>query len=212
MEFEPCPLLLGTLTGPWLSPEVREVTNRLASPNRASEGSSAYSRRLQDHLCPKSAAVWNAGRCYVANKGSQRQIYFGKGVSNGPPHCKPPWGPQPASARRECPQRQQSMRLFSNLAHWGTCSEAESKEVRALNNTLGKAFVAVASPFTVLPLPQRQRSFRTLVCLTPLLLQTCPNPADLARERQNEEEEGRVNQRLGEGREGRTEGRRERET
>lgn len=146
----------------------------------------------------------------MANKGSQSPIYFGEGVSNGLPRCKLPWGPQPVSAHHECPQRQQSMRLFPKLAHWGTCSEAESKEVSALKNTLGKAFLAMASLFTVLPLPQRQRSFQTLVFLRPLLLQTFSNPADLTRERQNEEEEGRVNWRLGERRE-RTEGRREQE-
>lgn len=104
--------------------------------------------------------------------------------------------PRPANAHRECPRKQPRSQHTPKSAHWPTLLEAESTGVRA---HFAKAFLLMASPFAVLPL--------TLVFQRPLLLLSYPNPADPAREGQNEKEDGR----MGERSEERKEERRQRE-
>lgn len=104
--------------------------------------------------------------------------------------------PRPANAHRECPRKQPRSQHTPKSAHWPTLLEAESTGVRA---HFAKAFLLMASPFAVLPL--------TLVFQRPLLLLSYPNPADPAREGQNEKED----RRMGERSEERKEERRQRE-
>lgn len=111
--------------------------------------------------------------------------------------------PRPANAHCECPRKQPRSQHTPKSTHWPTLLEAESTGVRAPRDTLCKRLSSYGFSFPRSPLQQRQ----TLVFQRPLLLLSYPNPADPAREGQNEKEDRRVGERS----EGREEERRQRE-
>lgn len=109
--------------------------------------------------------------------------------------------PRPANAHLECPRRQPCSQHIPKSAPWPTLLEAESTGDRALRDTLCKSLFSYGFSFHRSPLQQRQ----TLVFQRPLLLLSYPNPADPAREGQNEKEDRRMEERS----EGRKEERRQ---